>query len=522
MPTVELKPEGNGFQVKQRFARFQNLPELMNAVKQFTDMITNDDIQLPLPELEQVPVPVPITDRQKEEMEELSDRADRVRDGDVPPEDDNLLKITGDGRKIALDPKLLKGHENDRPLENGKIQACAENVARIWQEETPRLGTQLVFCDSSTPASGGWNAYQDLKDRLVALGVPAEQIAFVHDAGDNPAKREQLFAKVRSGEIRVLMGSTQKLGTGTNVQERLAAIHDLDCPWRPADLEQRLGRIQRQGNTYGHVRDYRYVTEGTFDAYSYQTVERKQRFISQLMSSKSPAREAADLDADVVTLANIKALATGDPDIQRRMTLENEINQLKLLRASWAQQKADTRRDIGQQLQPRVELLRQSIREKADDKPLASKALGIHQTARMNGRWEGMTINGQPVGDRQTACRLLHQAAHQAHDGDTIAEYDGLPVIARRADTTGRITLAVKAVHEHESGSEMPGPYLTGPSSIVSQLDRSSGTWPPTPGKLAERPGRRRKGSSPPHRRHWPNHSPTRTNTGKNKPNSNG
>ena len=487
VPTVELKPEGNGFQVKQRFARFQNLPELMNAVKQFTDMITNDDIQLPLPELEQVPVPVPITDRQKEEMEELSDRADRVRDGGVPPEDDNLLKITGDGRKIALDPKLLKGHENDRPLENGKIQACAENVARIWQEETPHLGTQLVFCDSSTPASGGWNAYQDLKDRLVALGVPAEQIAFVHDAGDNPAKREQLFAKVRSGEIRVLMGSTQKLGTGTNVQERLAAIHDLDCPWRPADLEQRLGRIQRQGNTYGHVRDYRYVTEGTFDAYSYQTVERKQRFISQLMSSKSPAREAADLDANVVTLANIKALATGDPDIQRRMTLENEINQLKLLRASWAQQKADTRRDIGQQLQPRVELLRQSIREKADDKPLASKALGIHQTARMNGRWEGMTINGQPVGDRQTACRLLHQAAHQAHDGDTIAEYDGLPVIARRADTTGRITLAVKAVHEHESGTEMPGPYLTGPSSIVSQLDRLVRNMATDPGKLAER-----------------------------------
>lgn len=487
VPTVELKPEGNGFQVKQRFARFQNLPELMNAVKQFTDMITNDDIQLPLPELEQVPMPVPITDRQKKEMEKLSDRADRVRDGDVPSEVDNLLKITGDGRKIALDPKLLKGHENGRPLENGKIQACAENVARIWQEETPRLGTQLVFCDSSTPASGGWNAYQDLKDRLIRLGVPAEQIAFVHDAGDNPAKRERLFAKVRSGEIRVLMGSTQKLGTGTNVQERLAAIHDLDCPWRPADLEQRLGRIQRQGNTYGHVRDYRYVTEGTFDAYSYQTVERKQRFISQLMSSKSPAREAADLDADVVTLANIKALATGDPDIQRRMTLENEINQLKLLRASWAQQKADTRRDIGQQLQPRIEGIRQAIREKTDDKPLASKALSIHQTARMNGRWEGMTINGQPVGDRQTACRLLHQAAHQAHDGDTIAEYDGLPVIARRAATSGRITLAVKAVHEHESGTEMPGPYLTGPSSIVSQLDRIVRNMATDPGKLTER-----------------------------------
>lgn len=200
-----------------------------------------------------------------------------------------------------------------------------------------------------------------------------------------------------------------------------------------------------------------------------------------------PAREAADLDADVVTLANIKALATGDPDIQRRMTLENEINQLKLLRASWAQQKADTRRDINQQLQPRIEGIRQAIREKTDDKPLASKALNIHQTARMNGKWEGMTINGRPVGDRQTACRLLHQAAHQAHDGDTIAEYDGLPVIARRAATTGRITLVVKAVHEHESGTEMPGPYLTGPSSIVSQLDRIVKNMATDPGKLTER-----------------------------------
>lgn len=197
--------------------------------------------------------------------------------------------------------------------------------------------------------------------------------------------------------------------------------------------------------------------------------------------------EAADLDADVVTLANIKALATGDPDIQRRMTLENEINQLKLLRASWAQQKADTRRDINQQLQPRIEGIRQAIREKTDDKPLASKALSIHQTARMNGKWEGMTINGRPVGDRQTACKLLHQAAHQAHDGDTIAEYDGLPVIARRAATTGRITLAVKAVHEHESGTEMPGPYLTGPSSIVSQLDRIVKNMATDPGKLTER-----------------------------------
>lgn len=303
------------------------------------------------------------------------------------------------------------------------------------------------------------------------------------DAQRNPESVRRFWGRVATGDWdAVIVPESRFSQLHVSKERRLRNMRA-----RVDDLEQRLGRIQRQGNTYDHVRDYRYVTEGTFDAYSYQTVERKQRFISQLMSSKSPAREAADLDADVVTLANIKALATGDPDIQRRMTLENEINQLKLLRASWAQQKADTRRDINQQLQPRIEGIRQAIREKTDDKPLASKALSIHQTARMNGKWEGMTINGRPVGDRQTACKLLHQAAHQAHDGDTIAEYDGLPVIARRAATTGRITLAVKAVHEHESGTEMPGPYLTGPSSIVSQLDRIVKNMATDPGKLTER-----------------------------------
>ena len=487
VPSVELKPEGNGFQIRQRFARFQNLPELMNAVKQFTDMVTNDDIQLPLPELESVPVAVPATEEQKEEMLELSARADEVRDGKVDPDKDNLLKITSDGRKIALDPKLLKGHEDDEPLEDGKVQKCADNIARIWREETPNRGTQLVFCDSSTPASGKWNVYQDLKERLVRAGIPEEQIAFVHDAGDNPAKRERLFSKVRSGEIRVLMGSTQKLGTGTNVQERLAAIHDLDCPWRPADLEQRLGRILRQGNMYKKVKDFRYVTEGTFDAYSYQTVERKQRFISQLMSNKSPAREAADLDADVVTLANIKALATGDPDIQRRMTLENELNRLKLLRSAWTQARDDAKRDIAEQLQPWVDNLRRLIQEKKDDAPMAERAALIHRKAKEEGAWEGMTIQGRDVSDRQTACRLLADAANAANDGETIGRYDGLDVIAHHEERTGRRTLAVKAAHEHSSGTQMPGGLVTGAGSVVSQLDRIIRSMATDDGNLAGR-----------------------------------
>jgi len=490
----------------------------MSMFKIAADIKTADQLHLPRPEAvyhTEVSQPTAI---QKEMVQMLSERAAKVHSGTVDPSNDNMLKITSDGRKLGLDQRIINPDLPDDP--SSKVNRCVDNIFRIWQDGQADKLTQLVFCDLSTPkiaaakraekpagsaldnpelhaletqlASDGitsdapFSVYDDIRSKLVALGIPREQIAYIHEANTEVRKKE-LFAKVRSGQVRVLMGSTFKMGAGMNVQDRLVALHDLDCPWRPADLEQRLGRIQRQGNTYDHVRDYRYVTEGTFDAYSYQTVERKQRFISQLMSSKSPAREAADLDADVVTLANIKALATGDPDIQRRMTLENEINQLKLLRVSWAQQKADTRRDIGQQLQPRVELLRQSIREKTDDKPLASKALSIHQTARMNGRWEGMTINGQPVGDRQTACRLLHQAAHQAHDGDTIAEYDGLPVIARRAAVTGRITLAVKAVHEHESGTEMPGPYLTGPSSIVSQLDRIIKNMATDPGKLTDR-----------------------------------
>lgn len=473
VPTVELKPEGTGFQVKQRFARFQNLPELMSSVKQFTDMITNDDIDLDLPELEQIPVIVPATDSQKWEMEQLVERAKLVRNGLVPPEVDNLLRITGDGRKIALDPKLLNDGVEREPLaDGGKIDQCARNVARIWAEEQERHGTQLVFCDSSTPAAGGWNAYADLKRRLVEMGVPENEIAFVHDAGDNPERREQLFERVRKGEIRVLLGSTQKLGTGTNVQDRLCAIHHLDCPWRPADLEQRRGRIQRQGNMYGLAREYMYATEGTFDAYMYQTVQRKQQFISQLMSSKSPAREASDLSAEVVTLSNIKALATGNPDVQRILTLDTDLKQLTLSRAAWAQAQADTRRDIEQTLLPQVRRLERILAEQKDDRPMLDRAMAIHEEHRASGVWEGMTVMGRPVGDRQTACRLLHDAAMKAKDGDQIGEYDGLAVVARRGEATGTATLVIRAVHEHEANQPVPAGLATGQGSVVSQLDR--------------------------------------------------
>ncbi|WP_346428278.1 LPD11 domain-containing protein [Bifidobacterium sp. SO1] len=471
VPTVELKPEGTGFQVRQRFAKFQNLPELMNAVKQFSDVITNDDIDLKLPECEQIPVAVPITDSQRQEMDDLVERAERVRAGDVPPELDNMLRITGDGRKIALDPKLLDDDPGRKPLEDGgKIAKCAENVTRIWHETEADKGAQLVFCDTSTPASGKWNVYADLKRRLIDMGVPAEQIAFVHDAGDNPDKREALFEKVRNGEIRVLLGSTQKLGTGTNVQTRLAAVHDLDCPWRPADLEQRLGRIVRQGNMYGKVRDYRYVTEGTFDAFAYQTVERKQRFISQVMSSKSPAREASDLDDVVVDYASLKAIATGDPNIQKRMNLENEISQLTLLRSAHAREQAATRHDIDTWLEPAVNALRQTQQENMADKPIAGKALETHQRSMQAGLWEGIAINGQRYVDRKQAAHAITAAALTKTDR-TIGEYDGLPVTLR-FDQQGRAYLGIQAAYPHHASAPVPGADVTGNGSSISQLDR--------------------------------------------------
>jgi N12 class adenine-specific DNA methylase len=349
---VELKPEGTGFQIKSRFARFVNLPELMCSFHSFSDVLTADQVDLDVPECEEIPVPVEATESQRSMVASLAKRAEKVRNGDVDPEEDNLLKITSDGRKVALDPKLLDW--DLAPMRGGKIQRCAENVFRLWREYGEQRAAQLVFCDSSTDAfSSEWNVYKSLKDRLVALGVPAEQIAFISEA-KNATQRDALFERVREGVVRVLIGSTQRLGTGTNVQTRLIAIHDLDCPWRPADLDQRKGRIQRQGNSFKKVFDYRYVTVGTFDAYCYQTVERKQKFIGQVFTSKSPARSAEDLDDMVLSYAEIKALATGDPKVAERMNIENRIGQLQLMKQGFARQANDARNRINLILAPKV------------------------------------------------------------------------------------------------------------------------------------------------------------------------
>lgn len=479
-PSVELKPDGSGFQVKQRFSKFQNLPELMQAVHQFADVITNADLSLDVPDVDVVPVPVPISPAQRECVQELVARADAIRAGGVAPEDDNMLNVTTDGRKIAIDPKLLLDHAGDPPLEDGKVAACAARVHAIWEAEASRRGTQLVFCDTSTPSGRGWNVYDDLRRRLVDLGVDPAEIAFVHDAGDNVDKREQLFERVRNGEVRVLLGSTAKLGTGTNVQSRLCAIHDLDCPWRPADLEQRLGRIVRQGNSYDRVKAFRYVTEGTFDAYSYQTVERKQRFIAQVITSKSPAREASDLDEVVLDYASLKALATGDPTIQERMRLENDLAQLKLLRSAYASQVASIRHDIECKLEPRARMFRESRDTARDDEAAARRAIEAHG-ATAPGSWEGIVVEGTLIGDRSAACKALASASAAVQVGTqrTIGAYDGMDVIAvcRSVDTGGGLELPVRylgvmGAHPHLSGSPVPYGDTRGSGSAVSQLDR--------------------------------------------------
>ena len=335
--SMELKPEGQGFQQKTRFSNFYNLPELMALFKEVADIQTSDMLNLPVPKAKYETVVCKPSDIQREMVEALGQRADAVRSGAVDASQDNMLLITNDGRKLALDQRLLNPLLPD--VEGSKVNVCAEKVYQIWKNSQKDRLTQLVFCDLSTPKTdGSFSVYNELKDKLVARGIPQEEIAFVHSAA-NEAQKQQLFGKVRAGQVRVLMGSTAKMGAGTNVQDKLIALHDLDCPWRPRDLEQRSGRIIRQGNQNPEVQIYRYVTEGTFDSYLYQMVENKQRFISQVFTSKAPARVMQEIDDVVLSYNEIKALATGNPQIIERANLETEVNKLKMLRASFLSQK---------------------------------------------------------------------------------------------------------------------------------------------------------------------------------------
>ena len=313
---VELTPEGNGYQIKTRFARFYNLPELITLFKECADIQTETMLELPRPSVKYTNVLVKPSAIQKDLLAEFADRADEIRNGKVDPKDDNLLKITNDGRKLALDQRLIDASYPEE--ENSKVSLCARNIFGIWEKTKEQKGTQLVFSDIGTPKKdGGYTVYDDILEQLHDYGVPKNEIAFIHDANTD-AKKAALFAKVPNGSVRVLIGSTAKMGAGTNVQNKLVALHHLDVPWRPSDIAQREGRILRQGNENERVEIFRYITENTFDSYSWQVIENKQRFISQVMTDKSPVRSAEDIDEVTLTYAEVKALATGNPLIKEK------------------------------------------------------------------------------------------------------------------------------------------------------------------------------------------------------------
>lgn len=335
---IELNPTGTGYRTKTRFARFYNLPELMSLFKMSADIQTADMLHLPVPELvggKPTNVVLQPSEVQKRMVKGLADRAEKVRSGKVQPTEDNMLRITNDGRKLALDQRLMNPLLPDDP--GNKANACVDKVYEIWEKTKEQRSTQMIFCDLSTPKEDGFDVYNDVRDKLVAKGIPKEEVQFIHDA-DTETKKAELFGKVRNGTVRVLMGSTQKMGAGTNVQTRLIALHHLDCPWRPADIAQRNGRMVRQGNLNKEVSIFIYVTESTFDSYSWQLVENKQKFISQIMTSKSPARSCEDLDEAALTYAEVKALAAGNPMIKEKMDLDIQVARLRTLKAAYTSQ----------------------------------------------------------------------------------------------------------------------------------------------------------------------------------------
>lgn len=476
--SVEVKPEGSGYQIKQRFAKFHNLPELMSTFHDYADLLTADKLDLDVPDCDVISVAVEATETQKQAVDALVQRAELVRDGAVDPSDDNMLNITNDGRKVSLDPKLLDVSDPDiQPMEGGKVQVCAEKIHEIWQEHATEKATQLVFCDSSTTASGKWNIQSDLKRRLIDLGIPEDEIMFAAQEKD-PQKKQALFEKVRKGEVRVLIGSTGTLGTGTNVQDRLFAIHDLDCPWKPAELEQRQGRVRRQGNMFDKAQDYRYVTVGTFDSYMFQTVERKARFISQIMSSGSPSREASDVDSTVLSLADMKAIATGDPNIVKRMELENQLTQMKLLKRAHADQQRSIRFKIDMQLQPTVDNLEKLHGEAVDDEPKFHKAVEIRDQHLAQGVC-GLDLGDGPITDRKQAIHDLVGIAHRLDHGQTmeVGEYCGLTVMvasknmAVKGINAFRPFVGLKGEHEHWAGTSVPD-INNSADNVIRQLDR--------------------------------------------------
>ena len=415
---IELAPEGTGYRARTRFAKFFNLPELMAMFKEVADIKTAEQLHLPVPNAHYETMAVKPSVYQEEMVEALSERASKVHSGAIDPKEDNMLRITSDGRKLGLDQRLMNPLLPDEP--GSKVNACMENILRIYKEGDAQKLTQLVFCDLSTPhGDGSFNVYDDIRDKLVASGIPKEEIQFIHDA-DTEIKKKDLFAKVRSGQVRILFGSTQKLGAGTNIQDRLIALHDLDAPWRPGDLEQRAGRIVRQGNMNPDVHIYRYVTEKSFDSYLWQTIENKQRFISQIMSSKSPVRACDDVDETALSYAEIKALCAGDPRIKEKMDLDIEVAKLRLMKADYQSNQFKLEDQILKQYPEEIRQAQEWAKGYRADMAL----LEAHPLPKDG--FVGMVIKGKRIADKEAAGKMLLEACRLSPHDMELGEYRGM------------------------------------------------------------------------------------------------
>ena len=416
---IELAPEGTGYRTKTRFAKFYNLPELMNMFKEVADIKTSDTLNLPLPKANYENIVIKPSQTQLDLVNSLGERAEKVRNREVDSKEDNMLKITNEGRKIALDQRLINELLPD--YENSKIDTCSQNIYKIWEETKDKKSAQLVFCDLSTPkGDGSFDAYTDLKNKLVAKGIPENEVEFIHNA-NTELQKQALFAKVRAGQVRVLMGSTVKMGAGTNCQDRLIALHDLDCPWRPSDLIQRSGRIIRQGNQNKEVYIYRYVTEKTFDAYLYQLVENKQKFISQIMTSKTPVRSAEDIDEVALSYAEIKALAAGNPLIIEKTELDTQVSKLKLLKQSYLNEQYDLEDKIKKKYPNRIKELEKNIENYKTDIEYLNDNYSNEDS------FTGMTINGITYSEKQDAGAKIIDECKSIISDETkeIGEYKG-------------------------------------------------------------------------------------------------
>lgn len=465
---IELSPEGTGYRAKTRFARFFNLPELISIFKEAADIQTSDMLNLPVPEAEFINEVLKPSEEQQEMVSAFSERAESVRGGLVNPTEDNMLKITNDGRKCALDQRLLNELLPD--AEKSKVNTCVENAFQVWDEGKTDRTTQLIFCDLSTPKGDGtFNVYDDVRNKLVVRGIPKEEIAFIHEY-NTEAKKAELFAKVRAGQVRILMGSTPKLGAGTNVQDRLIALHHLDCPWKPSDLEQQEGRILRQGNQNDKVKIFRYVTENTFDAYMWQILENKQKFISQIMTSKSPVRACEDVDDTALSYAEIKALATGNPYIKEKMDLDVQVSKLKLLKANHTSQIYRLESDIAKNFPVQISALKERIAGmQVDSQVVKSVDLQDNDTF-------AMTVGNVLYEDKKEAGEALIAACaglKTVSTGGKVGEYHGFTLSAsyNMFSNAFELTVKGKCSYKLEIGKDPVG-NMQRIHNTLSSIDR--------------------------------------------------